>query len=306
MLFQKSRIFILYIILIGSFKALGNDFSYIINPSIGFAFDRTNELVYSNSIKESELIWTNFYPVLIFENNFSYRNFLLDFVLTSAIPVELGNMQDFDYFLDNSGKISAFSDHNSILSKNYSFLFCIGYCFKIQNYSLSPFVSAGYQNIKFESDDGYLQYPVDGKSWTGNEDKEYLNGTAISYEQQIYSLSIGFKARFLIKKINLCLTSLYSPFIYSNAIDNHFLRLTQFCDTFSNGFAFNTTLDIYCPLIKHRLIKLSIKYKYFNANGDSRVNDIGIVTSSTELQDNCIVQSIKNEILFNLGIALKI
>ena len=72
----------------------------------------TDELVYENNKKISLLEWeTPFLPAISFRNQLGLSNFVFDIFYSSAIPVKIGTMCDYDYILGTSNNISNFSKH---------------------------------------------------------------------------------------------------------------------------------------------------------------------------------------------------
>ena len=140
-------------------------------------------MVYSNNIKESHLEWHNYKPSVGINAVVSVENFICDFTVQSCIPVALGKVTDKDFFISEQNPIAMFSEHNLITDKDYSFELNLSYKFNLPILNIGLGASGIYSNTKMEAVDGYLQYPDGHKEWTGNENKDFLNGTVISYEQ---------------------------------------------------------------------------------------------------------------------------
>lgn len=160
----KKKIFA--IIALFLFKqAYSMDFSLQLIPSYGFSLSDISELVYENNVKESQIRWKNYKPVLGIDTECSLQNFIIDFKIHNSIPVALGNVIDKDFFLDETNDISMYSEHDLITDKDYLFKLDLSYQFILPLLTVGLGLSGVYSNTKMEAVDGFLQYPSDGSSW---------------------------------------------------------------------------------------------------------------------------------------------
>ena len=206
-----------------------------------------------------------------------------------------GSVIDKDYFISgsNMGKITKYSEHKLITDKDYRFTLDLWYYLFLNKIVLSFGLSGGYSNFKFESDDGFFQYPKDDtEPWTGNEEKIFLNGTAITYEQQRLYGGIGFVFSNNwnnTNKFNFNIKIIWYPFLKIDAIDNHFLRSAQFCDLLhDNASGLFTALSFSYELSKSFSLKFNTSYQFFKADGLTKTSPIGIITYSTSDADKSI------------------
>lgn len=268
------------------------------------------ENVFENNEKSSELKWDSISPCILCSIGYSYKGFSSVLAVDSAIPIECGKMTDKDFFLNGTGAISLFSRHDVITDKDYSFILDLNYSRRISSFFFSLSLRGLYSNIKLESDDGYLQYPAENKEWNGTEKTEPLNGTAVTYEQSRFIAGFGVQIGSIWGKndrFKCCFSFLYYPFVQIKAIDNHFLRMTQFCDLMKTGDGFDFELSLRILINEKLNIKTSFMDAVINANGETYINSIGIITQSTTKSSNtCSVSTKYNKLSFTLGLVYKI
>jgi hypothetical protein len=309
----KEKVFIFLLCLFWiKFYLFGNGIlpdGLTLSTSAGFCINHIYENVFEKNEKESELEWKSYVPSLLCALDYSYSWFDAHFLLNSAIPVALGTITDKDFFLDGMGSVAKFSKHNVITDKDYLFqvdfwglkeigrlIFCVG-------------TRGFYSNIKLETDDGYLQYPDEQKTWNGSEAVEYLNGTAITYEQSRFILGFGLQLGYCFSEKNnfgCQVKTFYYAFGWIQAIDNHFLRLTQFCDSMK-GSGFSLEMSFSINLVEKLCILCSIEYLNINADGYTSVNSIGIITQNTNQIGNSVLVSTKYSVsIFTVGLSCKL
>lgn len=252
----------------------------------------TDELVYENNKKISLLEWeTPFLPAISFRNQLGLSNFVFDIFYSSAIPVKIGTMCDYDYILGTSNNISNFSKHELFVDKDFTFE--VNTSWKSPSFGkmfIVPNIGFSYTNKKFCAQNGYLQYPENGNNWTGNEDKEKLLGTVISYEQSIWDISVGLKLGFkLTEFFQIGLEGKYYPYLHIDTIDSHFLRQIQFYDTMRNGQGGKIIFDIEAYPFKNNRdfgLKMACIYEKISCRGYSYFSDIGLSSSDFSKLDN--------------------
>ncbi len=254
----------------------------------------TDELVFENNKKISLLEWeTPFLPAISFRNQLGLSNFVFDIFYSSAIPVKMGTMCDYDYILGTSNNISNFSKHELFVDKDFSVGTNFGWkslCF--EKIFFIPNIGFSYTNKKFSAQNGYLQYPQNGNSWTGNEDKENLLGTVISYEQSIWTISVGMKFGLKITEdFQFGLETKYYPYVHIDSIDSHFLRQVQFYDSMKKGCGGKLIFDINAfpfQTNKELGLKISCIYEKISCRGLSYFANIGLSSSSFTKLDNVV------------------
>jgi outer membrane protease len=192
-----------------------------------------------NSEGISRLAWKDsFVPVVSMAGNGEYRNFFIRASLRSAMPVQSGAMEDYDYLIPTSdAPPSHYSRHQAYLDKHFDISTEFGYTFKTPyHWDLSLFGGFLYRNRKWSAADGYLQYPLDGGAWTGNEPHQDVTGTVISYEQAIWFPTIGFIIQgHLVGPLDISLKTYYYPYLWAETVDTHFLRSLRFYDALQGG-----------------------------------------------------------------------
>lgn len=301
-----KKFFLAVVLVLSVNYAFSQDVVLKLRPLFGFSVSSVNELVYKNGVKESHLEWKNYKPSIGINVVCAIQNFIMDFKLQSAIPVALGNVTDKDFFTETNS-ISMYSWHDLITDKDYSFDFNLSYKFDLPVFIIGLGLSTIYSNIKMEATDGYLQYPVGNNVWTGNENKEYLNGTVISYEQSRFIA--GFLL-FLQKEYNyfaFTVTGCFYPVVRVECIDNHFLRAVQFLDYMKDGISYKIKSQVDWKINEKCCLFINADFIYLNAEGDTSINSLGIITyDTTELDETCSAATSYYDLVFTLGFEIKI
>lgn len=278
-----------------------------LSPLFGFSIGNINELVYENDIKESQLEWENYKPFIGINTTCSIRSFVIDFKVQSAIPVALGNMTDKDFAVSETSYISLYSRHNLITDKDYSFELNLSYKFILPFLGIGLGLTGAYSNIKMEATDGYLQYPAGNKAWTGNESKDYLNGTVISYEQSRCIAGLLFFIQSEFKYFYFSFTGCFYPIVQIECIDNHFLRSVQFLDHMEEGLAYRIKPHLGWKINTKYSVFINADFTYLEAKGNTRINSLGIISyDTTELDKSCSSATNYFDLVFTLGFAIKI
>ena len=213
----------------------------------------------------SRLNWKE--PVFIsvgFSEEITFFNFISIFGLNFSIPNEWGIMQDYDYYM--SGSVSQYSEHCNHLDKDFSFCIDLGYKFRIDRFSIIPFICGRFQSRKYSAWDGFIQIPDAGKSFTGNEEKKNIVGNGISYEQSILLPFIKLQVDYDFNSdMSISGNINYSPYFFSNCIDTHYFRSKQFTDEIRGGFCIGGEVNFY---YKH--FGVYFAYEYLKSSADAK------------------------------------
>ena len=177
-----KRIFLLILSLnLSTLSAI--DFTY--ETSIALRNSVTKEYVYEGEKCISRLDWIdNIIPILSFTGQGEFFNVIIRTRIDTAVPVKSGVMEDYDFLIEGDSAPSQYSRHDAYGDKDFSCMFETGYRFRFSGWEIPPALGFSYINRKWTAQDGYLQYPVYGK-WTGDEPKQNIVGTVISYEQAV-------------------------------------------------------------------------------------------------------------------------
>ncbi|CAM4298702.1 omptin family outer membrane protease [Treponema peruense] len=300
---MKKVFFLLVFVLYANHYVSG--ISFQICPFSGFEFGNISELVYENNVEVSELEWTQITPYIGITTKINLWNFLFDFTIKNAIPVALGRITDKDFSNAGSSYVSLYSEHNLITDKDYLFDLNIVYLFKINKLVAGLGISGFYSNLKMEAVDGYLQYPDDNTVWTGTENKDYLNGTSISYEQQKFAGGFYSIVQTNLQKFNLAFSFNIYPFIKVDCIDNHFFRSIQFLDNMTIGYCYRVNVIADWKISKNCILFFSVDYFYLEAFGTTSINPLGQINYGTrETKDSN--NSATNESNFNFKAGFKL
>lgn len=302
-----KKLILLFAFVLSMQNICSQNFTFEIAPLVGFSFAKIDELVYSNNIKESHLEWHNYKPFVGINAVVSVENFICDFTVQSCIPVALGKVTDKDFFISEQNPIAMFSEHNLITDKDYSFELNLSYKFNLPILNIGLGASGIYSNTKMEAADGYLQYPDGHKEWTGNENKDFLNGTVISYEQSRFLAGMTIFLQKEFSSLSFLLKGSFYPFVSDECIDNHFLRSVQFLDSMKEGFAYSVKFNADWKINKTNSLFLNTSFSYLAAEGNSFVNPLGIITSETKETDKtCTVATNYCDLSFVLGFLIQI
>ena len=98
----------------------------------------------------------------------------------------------------------------------------------------------------------------------------------------------------------------YNPMIRIFAIDNHFLRSIQFCDSMERGDGFDGRLFVNWKVHDRVFFHLNCECRYLKASGYSKKNAIGVVLQNTvDLEKQCTVVTESYDLIFKLGLILR-
>lgn len=290
------------------FDIFSYDNGFSLTVGLDFSKGTVSEYVFEDGIRESQLDWHSMRPQTDMDIVWKFNGFKIDFRAKTVFPVALGYITDRDFFLTDANELAKFSYHDLITDKDYLFALNLSYAFDFDIFKVGIGFGGFYSNIKMETDDGYLQYPASGEVWTGNEEKDFLNGTAISYEQARYALgfSLSFEKDFS-NRFSFCLSGTYYPLVKADAIDNHFLRSTQFYDSMKKGFSADINALLEWKINDMQGIYFSAGYNCFKAFGNTNVNPLGIITHNTQsAPDSCTVATECHDMTFAIGMKFKL
>ncbi len=263
---------------------------------MGTEFGDIRELVFESDVNGkqkilSELQWQHLFSTYIeVTSNFRYKKIFFDLKLRTAIPSRVGEIYNSDYLIPNSTEKTNFSMHENYLDKNISFGFIGKVPFYLHNrWIIAPSVGLSVENKKWSAMHGYKQYsPINDLQEIGDDTpKVPLYGNIISYDQLIIYPLIGVENQIEISK-NLILnlgTTIY-PYIYINAVDNHYLRDREFKDRMHGVFGIKTTVETTVFPFKNNQdvgLKFSTSYEKYHTKGDTTVSQIGELAGSNIL-----------------------
>ncbi len=306
-MFSAKKVFFEIITIFLFMQVYSVDFSFQLTPSYGFSCSDISELVYEYDMKESQISWKNYKPVLGIDTTCLIQNFIIDFKIHNSIPVALGNVTDKDFFTDETNDISMYSEHNLITDKDYLFKVDFSYEFNFSLFAMGLGLSGIYSNTKMEAVDGFFQYPLDGTAWKGYESKTELNGTVMSYEQSRYLLGLKLSLQAEIKRLIFNIICYYYPFGKVDCVDNHFLRSIQFCDSMKDIFSCNAGFKLAWKINRTYRVFAEAEYTYLRAKGNTSVNSLGVINHGTKtLDETCTVGTNYYDLVFSVGLMINI
>lgn len=255
---------------------------FVSSMNTGVYFGVTDEIVYKNSKKISQLTWDEkCIPIIDFAFQVSRGPFSLKTSLEYGLSVNSGNLFDYDFLNSNANYATNFSSHDAIIDKWYKLYALLDYSLLL-NQKVTLNFNAGYlvSQKKWTGQNGYLQYPsIYGTEWTGTENKTILHGPVISYEQIVHHFIVGGGITYYpVNKITCSCGGFYAPYSYICTEDNHFLRMVQFYDMLQNGYMFEIYADCNYLITKNMSVCLAYVFE--------KQNFYDGITSSRSIGDN--------------------
>ncbi|HTO16465.1 MAG TPA: omptin family outer membrane protease [Edaphocola sp.] len=310
MLSRKNSLIFFFLLMKGIFLFADEEsiLDYSIITFFGIKNGSVNELVYENENQISKLVWDqSMSPQFGIDINFKIWRFFIKTQQINSIPIKSGYLEDFDYLTSNANEISHYSKHDSYLDKDFSANAQISFKIKVNKkyYDIYPLIGVTYQNRKWSAQDGFLQYPlIEGNPWTGNEPKQSLTGTVISYEQSLWYPYFGLENIVHINSsLFLGILAFYYPYVSIDSLDSHFLRSKQFYDIMRDGSGVKIEGWLVIMPFKTQKsvgIKIAANYENFSSYGNSSTNNIGI--NNNKFIQSDIVSSGTKSTLFSYSL----
>lgn len=232
-----------------------DDFSLSIEPVFGIRSGQLDEYVFVNECaydddKLSELNWhfdREFYIGAKVEG--AWKFIFASTELNFAIPMRTGLMMDSDWLNVQSKNAedyqykTNYSISDNYLDSDFNFSIKTGFNFPLLDFpilslSLKPFVGFDYNSIKFNAKYGNAWYgKSNSKGFSSPYDDEEnqivytFDDKVISYERQTYIFWLGFDGEVDFSKAFSISTGFqFSPYIYAESIDTHWLTKYMFGD----------------------------------------------------------------------------
>lgn len=293
--FRKSFVFLFFLALLPKFS-----FAKIFEFSVsgGIRNSKVQEFVYENNYTLSRLDWNApLIPVLNIAGRLDIFHAILDLSVSSAIPVKLGSIQDYDWQGEDKSKYTNYSNHELIVNRLYDLEAKLGYDFNLLNFGvpvdLSIIPQAGflYRNQKYEAYNGYTQYASSGKYWSDSIEKKYLSGSCLTYDLASYMPFLSLEAEYKVDSSwRMKLFGRYFPYIYAAAIDNHYLRLAQFNDYMEKGFGFSVGTEV-----SWKKLSFSFCYEWFKCEkGKTQTRTIG---NKNDFMDGSTIPGVESSVI---------
>ena len=252
-----------------------------LSTSGGLTIGTAKELVYNHDEIISELDW-DLDPVVTLglDADIRWKRALqLSTGIVAGLPGNCGSMTDSDYLnLSQNGSHAktTFSSHDAVLKFSFDFFVKAGYEFEVtgpcgKKVSIIPSLGFRYITHKWDGKDGYMQHTTQDPvsklypELTESTPKENIRGTVISYQQN-YSIpfaEIAMETK-LTRKLGLTIALAGWPWIYCNAMDNHYQGTNQgsyvdftdppystdYYDYLSEGFMINPSAAVQYDITK--------------------------------------------------------
>jgi outer membrane protease len=244
----------------------------------GIVTGATHEYVYEGAKCISRLDWKDgAIPVVSFSGQAAFRGAFLRLKILSAVPLQNGTMEDFDFLVAGSDEPSLYSKHNAYMDKYFDGSVTLGYNLHVSNWRIIPSCGFAYRNRKWTAADGFLQYPASGL-WKGDEPKQKLYGPVISYEQAVWFPIITLQADYMKERLLFSASGSLYPVMEGDTVDNHLLRSEQFYDILREGFGWDVKIDIQYDLDSGKRIALKATggYEKVMLTGNTAMRGTGI------------------------------
>jgi len=244
---QYNKYFILILLFIClPLQAIAQDFTFTLGLHGGILHGLTQEYVYKSEKQISRLEWEeNSVPYINTIINLKYKKSFLNGIIQTAVPVTSGEMRNHDYLLPTSNYITNYSEHEAFLERHNSYSLYIGYEFILSNWWLTPVIGFTYLCRKWTASNGFMRYSDGAKPLTGNEPINNFTGPIISYDQKNSYFHTGFTTGYcFFNKLLLSLNFNYYPYIWTESIDHHILRQTEFLDIIQGGMGGSIGINI--------------------------------------------------------------
>lgn len=307
------------------------DFSLSVEPLIGVKNGQVNEYVFLKESnydcdKLSELNWeikNEFYSGL--KLNGGYKNIFLEAGFTAGFPQECGTMKDSDWYNNDPTLVTETSGHDykthysesdNYIDYDISASLKTGYSFKLpelkkNSTKISPFFEFEYQLFKFTAKNGTAWYgsETDGyyAAWNDEEKRsiKYFSGDVISYKRQNFIFWLGGSIAFnLPKDFSVGAGFKFSPFVYSESIDCHYLTGSYYLDIVSDFCSlFNYNFNTEYKIDSKKSICLNADYLYMKTlRGKSYSSNSQKWSKDNELKDS---EGGADQHCFNISLSFK-
>lgn len=277
------------------------DFSFSIEPLFGLKNGVVDEFVYKldcayDDNKWSELNWdikNELYGGL--KLNGEFRNIFLETSFTAGIPkssgitkdsdwrnIECTNAEDYQYKTN-------YSEHDNYFDYDIGAKVKAGYSFKLLQdkkvkLALKPFAEFQYENFQFTCKDGTCWYGAYSNGhfarwndWDNQADNSGdKSGDVMSYQRQNLIIWLGGDIEVALPKNFTVFTGFkFSPYLYSESIDSHYLTSTYYLDITPGYFgAFDCNLGVEYAFTKRQSITLGAEGFYMRElEGDDYINN---------------------------------
>jgi outer membrane protease len=226
--------------------------SFALQVDAGLFYGQTDEYVYQADRERelSRLEWEEHtVPFINLRGTVGFRNFFVTVDVLTTIPIQSGNMRDYDYMLAGSDALSNFSEHEIKFGKHVEIFPQIGYVFQLGRWSLAPAVGFLYRDREWNAVGGYTQYAA-GVPWSADIPKETFTGSIVSYEATIMLPTLSLVTGYSItRRFEVGFDVCWYPYLSLNTTDTHYLRKTVFYDTMRGGMGVAAELElIYHPV----------------------------------------------------------
>ena len=221
---KRLFIFIISVFLSTQIFALSpEDFSFYVQPSIGFTEGQIGEYLYAKNSDRviSYLQWQE-QPLVngAIDLGVNLYNFNLEGFVSAVLPVYCGQMTDSDW--KKTDVKTNYGIFENSAGKNINLTGKISYDFFINNFTLSPVVAVNFRYMSFTARNGYGWYG-ENKAWNSeeiiNQPPKKLSG--IDYYRRNIIVLAGLKTQYSINNFRFGLELDVSPFAVFYAQDYH-------------------------------------------------------------------------------------
>lgn len=246
------------------------DYRFSLEPFMAARNGVVHEYVFvptpgNDEYKLSQLDW-NLKPVWLFGGKFksSFDAFNVSGKVIGGWNDKTGVMRDWDYE-EYDGKVTKMSEHTLTLRRLMETSGALSYSFDVgDRLILEPFAGFTYSVVSWDATNGYRQYAVETGDvyWNENLPKIMMSGKAVSYAHRMWYPSAGVNIDldvFSYKNLfSIGIESSFSgaPYVWAEAIDNHWLTKTDYKDVMRRGYGIFGDFSINVSFYKYHTISL--------------------------------------------------
>jgi len=223
-----------------------------VESSFGVLLGESQELVYAYSGSTdilSRLDW-EMMPLTYYGSTLMLKpadaaasGYVVNLGIKFGFPGNTGTIEDRDW-RGTSDALTHFSAHDCFTEQALLVDAALGYRLSLPyNLALTPLVKFSTMRFRWTARDGYTQYGPNINEpyveWDSSFAKESIYGTGIAYEQNWILILSGLQLDWQVgRRGTLASGILISALLYCADQDDHILRLLQFNETMSGGFAY--------------------------------------------------------------------
>ena len=280
-----KKLFTGFLILSFCTALFADGYKFSIEPFFGVRSGTLYEYAYSvlpnnSDYKLSQLEW-HYNPAYLMGGTITSDFGALEFSTTvlGMNHIRNGVLYDWDYE-NYDGKPTKFSEHTAEITGSVEASGNLAFRFEFDEaFSVAPFASINYSQMRWDSYGGYTQYAPGKGYWNKDLPKDYIDPLAkcISYQNTMWYPAAGVQVRTnFLNFISLQAGFSAAPCIFSNSVDQHWMRNLEIIDTMRRGYGFFGELKIDVSFLRYHTISIFANGQTIqNVKGKTEYRNIG-------------------------------